>query len=109
MNKFKRMKRIIILFIALIFIFTAILYHYDHTNFDGYDQEHDKDYFNRIFHRFYFVICAMSSMGYGDVSPKSVQVKAITIIIQSTIILAVISELSQYEIYKFFNKLRIFK
>ncbi len=51
----------------------------------------------------------MSGMGYGDVSPKTVQVKAITIIIQSTIILAIISELSQYEIYKLFNKLRIFK
>lgn len=38
----------------------------------------------------------MSGMGYGDVSPKTVQVKTITIIMQSTVILAVVSELSKY-------------
>jgi ABC-type phosphate/phosphonate transport system permease subunit len=102
MNKFIRMRRLLIYLIAVMFIFTIVLYQFDYTNFNGYGPEDDKNFFNKLFHRFYFVTCAMSGMGYGDVSPKTISVKAITITIQLITILSVISELSQYEIYKFF-------
>lgn len=89
----ERLKRIFLYLILIIFIFSIILYQFDHSHFNGFTEKEDIDMKTKLFHRIYFVVCAMSGMGYGDVSPKTIKLKIITILMQITIIMSVISEL----------------
>jgi hypothetical protein len=57
--------------VVMILIFTIILSFYDYTHFHGIGQEEDENISDRVFNRFYLVCCSLSSIGYGDISPKS--------------------------------------
>jgi hypothetical protein len=92
----KRVKNLFSLLCAIIILFTSILFMFDHTHFAGFGPAEDKDFLTKLFHRLYFVVCAMSGMGYGDVSPATMSVKGITMVMQCMIILSVFSELFKF-------------
>ena len=74
----------ILFVLSTIIIFTCILCLFDKTHFNGIDE--DESLSTLIFNRFYFVTSSFSTVGYGDVSPKSKTTKLIVVILQLIII-----------------------
>ena len=60
---------------------------FDHTHFNGIDEEHESD---KFFHRLYFTITTLSSAGYGDITPKTTEIKILSIIIQFILIISLL-------------------
>jgi len=84
-----RLTKLFLYLILITVIFSIILYQFDHTHFNGLGKKEDDE--TKFFHRAYFVICAVSSMGYGDITPASIYVKVITMIMQCLIIISILS------------------
>mgnify|MGYP006141683623 CR=1 FL=1 len=85
MIKIKKEKILNIMTLSFIIIlgFSIIFYNYDHTHFNGLNEKNDT---NKFFNRFYFTITTLSSAGYGDITPKSIEVKVFSIILQTILI-----------------------
>jgi len=66
--------------------FTLVLTFYDDTHFIGIK---DKSLMDKIFNRLYFVITTLSSANYGDIMPRTRDIKLISMIIQLIIIFGV--------------------
>ena len=62
---------------------------YDHSHFNGFSKENDME--NKFFNRLYFTTTTFSSTGYGDVSPKSNDVKLLSIILQFSLVIIMLS------------------
>ena len=60
---------------------------YDNTHFNGFTE--DNDIKNKFFNRLYFT--TFSSTGYGDVSPKSIDVRIISMILQFSLVIILLS------------------
>ena len=75
--------------IFIILVFTIIFMNYDHSHFNGFSKENDME--NKFFNRLYFTTTTFSSTGYGDVSPKSNDVKIISIILQFSLVIILLS------------------
>ena len=77
-----------ILFSVIIFSFILTLFHNDefrnaadNIDTDLYRQNPTmKNYFIRLFHRLYFVIVTTSTVGFGDVYPKTIITRLLTTI-----------------------------
>jgi len=80
---------LLIFFIVLI-LFTFILTIFDHTHWNGIDEQTDKNIWSKFLDRFYFSSNTISSVGYGDISPKSNICKTVIIIFNLTIIIHLI-------------------
>ena len=72
----------------IITTFTIILSFYNSSHFYGL-KSIENNYQDRIFNRLYFTITTLSSANYGDVVPKSREVKIISMFLQVIIILGV--------------------
>lgn len=81
-NKSK-LSKIILFSLIIISIFSATFYNYDHTHFNGLNENNDD---NKLFNRIYFTVTTLSSAGYGDITPKSKIVKLLSIILQFILI-----------------------
>ena len=68
---FKKTKEIFLEVFLIITIFVIILSFFDHTHWNGIEEEEDKSIIKKIFNRYYFITATISSVGYGDISPKS--------------------------------------
>ena len=86
-KKSKSFLKLVGLGCCIILFFTSIFYSFDHTHFNGIDEEHETD---KFIHRLYFTISTLSS-GYGDITPKSIEVKMISILLQSILIIGLMS------------------
>ena len=73
----------------LTFSFAIILCFLDHTHFNGIDEFHDKDLLNKFRTRLYFSNNDFSTIGYGDISPKSDIARTICILIHFMVILSI--------------------
>lgn len=63
-----------ILFVLItIFIITFLLYVFfsKSSHWNGLNDDNDHSSTNKILNRFYFVTTTLTSVGYGDISPKS--------------------------------------
>lgn len=67
----ERLKESVSEIFVLCILFIIILTFYDHTHWNGIEEEEDKSYLKKIFNRYYFITTTISSVGYGDISPKS--------------------------------------
>ena len=88
--KYKNIIKILKLSLIGIFIllfFTLILMNYDHTHFNGFTQDKESDAKYKFFNRLYFATTTFSSTGYGDLSPKSTDVKIISMILQFSLVI----------------------
>lgn len=75
------------IFCIIFFVFLIKLMLLSHDHFSGIDEEEDKNLFNRIFNRLYLITSTLSSVGFGDISPKSTMARGIIMILQLFIIL----------------------
>ena len=87
MNKFLILIRN---YVILISIFTFLFALFDHTHFDGFGELDDSTTSKRIFNRLYFTITTVSSVGYGDISPKTTDIRCVVMILQTILIFAVV-------------------
>tara|TARA_Y100000817_G_scaffold313611_1_gene310119 strand:+ start:1572 stop:1883 length:312 start_codon:yes stop_codon:yes gene_type:complete len=70
------------LYITTICVF-AIIYvaaGSDPEEWNGIDPETDKTLLEKFFNRLYFTTITFSTIGYGDISPKSNKLRALTIL-----------------------------
>ena len=63
-------------------VFLVILLAFDHSHWNGIDEEKDQTIGDKLMNRFYFLSATLSTAGYGDITPKTNMTKLIVIIIQ---------------------------
>jgi len=83
-NIFKN-KMSIFAIIFVVFLIKLMFLPYNH--FSGIDEEEDKNLFDRIFNRLYLITTTLSSVGYGDIYPKTKMARGIIMILQMFVIL----------------------
>jgi len=64
-------------------IFVGIYLYFcrDSSHFNGIDKKKDKNIYEAFLNRFYFVLITFTTIGYGDITPKSNRAKIITCLI----------------------------
>ena len=78
-----KLLNIVAISLFVVIIFSIIFYNYDYTHFNGLNEKNDT---NKLFNRIYFTVTTLSSAGYGDITPKSNEIKIISIILQFILI-----------------------
>jgi len=68
-------------YILILFFFTLLYstFGYSSDDWNGMENENDNTFFEKIFNRFYFSSITFSTIGYGDISPKTFILKILTI------------------------------
>ena len=92
----KKIGKLSIIATSIICVFIIIFYQYDHTHFNGFDEKEDADNTQKVLNRLYFTMTTFSSTGYGDVSPNSMQVKIITMILQFILVIAMLGGILEF-------------
>lgn len=59
-------------------VFLATTLRMDSSHFNGFDEE--PHIYDQLLNRLYFVATTLSTVGYGDISPKSADAKIVSII-----------------------------
>lgn len=70
---------IMLLLINVIFTFIFLIFCNDSEDWNGMDQP-DDSLFTKLFNRFYFSLTGLTTIGYGDISPKSMKARSIVMI-----------------------------
>ena len=87
----KKFKETLLEILVIVCIFITILSFFDYTHWNGILEEEDKSIAKKIFNRYYFVTTTLSSVGYGDISPKSYSCKLIVSLLQILIAIHIIN------------------
>ena len=83
-------RRFLVYFVTLVaFSCVYLLLGYESDMWNGLDEENDNTFLKKAFNRFYFTVVSFSTIGYGDVSPKSFKLKGVTIFFAMCLILEV--------------------
>lgn len=75
----------------LYILFTFIFCKYDHTHWNGIEEKDDDTFKKKFFNRLYFTSTTYSTVGYGDISPKSQECRTIVMILQTLIIIEIVN------------------
>lgn len=70
------------IYFGAIMVFLVILLAFDHTHWNGIEEENDQTMSEKVMNRFYFLSTTFSTAGYGDITPKTTMTKMIVILIQ---------------------------
>jgi len=84
--------------IITIVLYTMILSFFDKSHFNGINDV-EKSLMTKIFNRFYLITTTFSTVGYGDISPKSKITKSIIISLQLLMIFEIIQLISAKDSY----------
>ena len=93
---FKKTKEIFLEVILIIITFIIILSLFDHTHWNGIEEEEDKSIIKKVFNRYYFITTTISSVGYGDISPKSYICKFIVSILHIMVAVHIVSLIGHF-------------
>ena len=77
--------------IFLYIIFTIIFCQYDHTHWNGIEEKEDDTLQKKFFNRLYFTSTTYSTVGYGDISPKSNSCRTMAMVLQMLIIIEIVN------------------
>ena len=82
MTKLNELVRRFSLYLASILIFTVIytIVGNDPKEWNGIEPERDITLGEKFFNRLYFTTLSLSTIGYGEITPKSNKLRAITIV-----------------------------
>jgi ABC-type cobalt transport system substrate-binding protein len=92
----KKTKEIVIEVIVIIIVFLVILSFFDHTHWTGIHEEEDKSIVKKIFNRYYFITTSISSVGYGDISPKSYSCRFVVSLIHILVTVHIMSLIGKF-------------
>lgn len=73
--------RHICILITIIVVMSLALTTYDYTHFTGINKEDELTYGDKFFNRLYLVCCSLSSIGYGDISPRTKPVRFLIVVV----------------------------
>ena len=77
--------------ILILVIFTCIFSIFGKEHFSGLDDE--KNFMERIFNRFYFTMTTMSTVGYGDIYPKTMICRSFTLLLMLLVCLSLVTDI----------------
>ena len=83
----KRMK--IYILVAVFYVGVLMFFSADHWDGRCITESVDRTFFEKIINRTYFVTTTLSTAAYGDIAPKTLPLKLITMSLQLCIILGV--------------------
>ncbi len=70
------------IYFGAMMVFLVILLAFDHSHWNGIEEENDQTMSDKLMNRFYFLSTTFSTAGYGDITPKTTMTKMIVIVIQ---------------------------
>ncbi len=76
-----------IIYFSGMLVFLVIIMQFDHTHWNGIEEENDKTILDRILNRFFLLTCTFSTSAYGIITPKTKITKCILIIVNFFIII----------------------
>jgi hypothetical protein len=76
-------------FLIVLIIFSCIFAGFGKEHFSGLEDE--TTIYERLFNRLYFTMTTISTVGYGDVYPKSMECKSVNMILMSLVTLSLIT------------------
>ena len=89
-----RARSVFLLYVMTMFVIAAALcipgVGYDTNDWDGMDDMNDTRLADKFFNRLYFAMVTCSSIGFGDISPKSRSVKIVTMVCATLIMLGIL-------------------
>ena len=77
--KIRKLLRNIILLIMIFTIFFMI-FGYESKKWNGLSEEEDDTFIKNFFNRFYFSTITFTTIGYGDIYPKTIQLKSLLLV-----------------------------
>ena len=89
MKELKEINRRFLVYFTSLIIFSCVylLVGFDTDEWNGLEKEDDDTLAKKAFNRFYFTIISFSTIGYGDISPKSFKLKGVTIVFAMCLVL----------------------
>tara|TARA_B100000902_G_C27264747_1_gene892859 strand:+ start:1260 stop:1550 length:291 start_codon:yes stop_codon:yes gene_type:complete len=72
------LKNILVTVLSFTILFT--IFGYESKDWNGIEEEKDKTLLQKLFNRFYFSMVSFSTIGLGDISPKTIILRSIMII-----------------------------
>jgi len=69
---------LIVFFMLSLFVGVYLFFCRDYSHFNGIEKKNDKHLFDAFLNRFYFVLITFTTIGYGDITPKSKLARLIT-------------------------------
>tara|TARA_B100000427_G_C14979354_1_gene364613 strand:+ start:28 stop:318 length:291 start_codon:yes stop_codon:yes gene_type:complete len=72
------LKNILVTVLSFTILFT--IFGYESKDWNGIEEEKDKTLLQKLFNRFYFSMVSFSTIGLGDISPKTIKLRSIMII-----------------------------
>ena len=77
-----RLHRILLKLFVLMLVFSCIFATFDHTHWKGLVVDDDVNVFERFMTRLYFTSTTMSTVGYGDIVPKTHSCRNVVVMLQ---------------------------
>ena len=87
--------KLLIFYIIICLLFSGILCAFDYSHFYGITKEEDQG-IDKFYNRLYFVFTTISTVGYGDITPKSKITRFIVSIIMISISFTVFQAIYEY-------------
>ena len=81
---------IIVCFMLSLFVGIYLYFCRDYRHFNGIKQKDDKQFWDAYLNRFYFILITFTTIGYGDITPKSQTARIITISILLLIMIVIL-------------------
>ena len=81
------LRNIIILTTIITILFT--IFGYESKDWNGIEEKNDKTLLQKLFNRFYFSIISLSTIGFGDISPKTNKLRFIMTIYAIIVIIPI--------------------
>ena len=80
----------IVFFMLSIFVSIYLFLCRDYSHFNGIDKNKDKHFSDAFLNRFYFVLITFTTIGYGDITPRSTRARVITCLIILFIMISIL-------------------
>ena len=90
----KKVAKLSTIGVIIVLFFTLVFHFFDHTHFNGFGKKEDEE--QRLLNRLYFTMTTFSSTGYGDISPDSIPVKLITMLLQFSLVVAMLGGVLEF-------------
>ena len=87
----KKAQEVFLEFFIIIIIFLIIFSFFDYTHWNGIYEDEDTSLIKKFINRYYFLTSTISSVGYGDISPKSYSCKLLVSILHIIVATQLIS------------------